>query len=117
MLWTIVFVLINEEHLFLVFIITNIFLSFVFLHTLYLQDLNWWTKRVVEISTSYCINMLSTCHIWIGGRLVVTTFLPVKFTSSTKSCLSLKRSNKLSGSRTWTTCIRFATSSNQPFGS
>ena len=117
MFWTVLFVLINEEHLFLVFIIMNIFLSSIFFYTLYLQDFNWWTKRVVEITTSYCINMLSTCHIWIGGQLVVTTFLPVKFTSSTKSCLSLKRSNELSKSRTWTTCIRFATSSNQPFGS
>ena len=84
MFWSVFFVLINEENLFLVYIIINILLSFVFLRTLYLQDFNWWTKRVVEITTCYCVNMLRTCHIWIGGRLVVTTFLIVKFTSSTK---------------------------------
>ena len=70
MFWSVFFVLINEEHLFLVYIIINILLSFVFLCTSYLQDFNRWAKKVVEITTCYCINMLSTCYIWIGGRLV-----------------------------------------------
>ena len=35
MLWTVVFVLINEEHLFLVFIIINIFLCFFFAYIVF----------------------------------------------------------------------------------
>ena len=41
----------------------NIVLSFFFLRVLYLQDINYRIKRVVEITTFYCVNILSTCHI------------------------------------------------------
>ena len=63
MFWSVFFVFLNDELLFLVKIIMNIVLSFFFLRILYLQDINCWIKRVVEITTFYCVNILSTSHI------------------------------------------------------